>query len=52
MQMTGYASNYADALDRSLLPELGTALCGLRYGTVERRDRVRFDARAGTKGKP
>ena len=62
--MTGYATNNADPLDPSLLRELGAALRGLRYGTVElvvhdslvvqleRRERVRFDERAGPKGKP
>lgn len=61
--MTGYATNNADALDPSLLRELAAALRGLRYGTVElvvhdarvvqleRRERVRFDEGAGTKGK-
>jgi hypothetical protein len=63
MQMTGYATNDADALDPSLLREIAAALRGLRYGTVElvvhdarvvqleRRERVRFDERAARKAR-
>ncbi len=61
--MKGYATNSVDALDPSLLRELAAALRDLRYGTVEivvhdarvvqleRRERVRFDQRAGANGK-
>lgn len=62
--MTGYATSNADALDPSLVRALAAALRSLRYGTValvvhdarvvqlERRERVRFDERASTKGGP